>query len=784
MRLFLIAFLMLVQVVAKAQVLNEVGRKFDAYHQNILQEKIFVHTDKDLYLTGEILWLKVYNTDAANGRVSLHSKVVYVEILDQRNAPVVQAKIAMKDGTGSGSLYIPLTIVNGMYKLRAYTNWMKNFGPQVFFEKELTLINPLTSPEQQKEQATEQDLQFFPEGGDLVEGMPGVVAFKALGKNGLGIDLKGVVVDQRNDTVARFESLKFGIGRFTFIPKANSSYKAIASTRNKDVIIKALPAAKQQGYTMSLDNRGGDDIRVNIGTNLNATKTYLFVHDGKKIAAAETANFTNGKATFQLSKDKLNEGVSHFTIFNEDGQAVAERLYFKRPTGQLQLATSAEAIQFNSRKKVKVNVSVKNEKNEPQHADLSVSVHRVDSLQGMKQDNIVSYLWLSSELKGNIELPAYYLSSNDQERDLALDNLLLTQGWRRFAWNDLKDGQKPLFKFLPELNGHLLTGKITNANKEPKKNANVYLTLPGTKFQFYSALSDSTGQFLFNTNNFYGVHELVIQANTLLDSTAVISVESPFIEQYNRFDPASFTFDPALNTQLQDHSFNMQVQNAYSGDKFKQFYKPVIDTSKFYGNAFKTYKLSDYTHFTILEDVLREYVSEVFVTKRQKSFHLKILSNIGLLNEEPLVLFNGVPYFSIDKAMAITPDKIERLEVVPNRYLYGSSSFEGILSFSSFKNDLTDIDINPHAVVLDYEGMQLQREFYTPLYETEQQVKSRIPDFRNVLYWMPTLAIDATGKGEVNFYTSDFAGTYVMVVQGLSDRGVPGHTYFQFEVKK
>src|ERR1700733_10060787 len=131
----------------RAQVIQEVQNSFNLYKQSALQEKIFVHTDKTTYLPGEILWFKIYCVDGNDHKPLNLSKVVYVDVLDNSQNTVIQAKVAIKNGIGDGSLYIPVTVSNGNYKFRAYTNWMKNFSPEYYFEKEITLINPLRIPE-------------------------------------------------------------------------------------------------------------------------------------------------------------------------------------------------------------------------------------------------------------------------------------------------------------------------------------------------------------------------------------------------------------------------------------------------------------------------------------------------------------------------------------------------------------------------------------------------------------------------------------------------------------
>jgi hypothetical protein len=134
--------------------------------------------------------------------------------------------------------------------------------------------------------------------------------------------------------------------------------------------------------------------------------------------------------------------------------------------------------------------------------------------------------------------------------------------------------------------------------------------------------------------------------------------------------------------------------------------------------------------------------------------------------------------------MAIDPLKIKRLDVIKDRYFWGPADAEGILSYASYKSDLAGVEVDPHAVVMDYEGMQLQRVFYSPVYDTDAAALSRVPDFRNLLFWAPTIKTDIQGKNQLTFYTSDEEGKYVGVIQGMTADGETGSQSFTFEVKK
>jgi hypothetical protein len=773
---------LLLQVNCFGQAIEQVKNSFNLYQQTSVQEKVFVHTDKTTYLPGEIIWFKIYAVDATFHKPFNLSKVVYVDVIDNGHNALIQAKITMEYGTGTGSVYIPVSVNNGSYKLRAYTSWMKNFSPDYYFEKNISIVNPLKTPEVAAKQATTAyDAQFFPEGGNLVAGIASKVAFKVTGADGNGLGgYRGAVIDQHNDTVARFTPLKFGIGSFTFTPAANSTYKAIIKA-DGPAVVKELPAVNNQGYVMQLKDNGAN-LQVTVNSN-SGGEVFLFAHTRQMVKAALSTSLNSGSAVFNIDKSKLGDGVSHITVFNSAKQPVCERLYFKRPKQQLTIDAAADQQQYANRKRVNVNLQSKSG-GTALPVNMSLSVYRVDSLQQMDADDIFSYLWLRSDLRGSIESAGYYLKNTNAEADEALDNLMLSQGWRRFEWAGIISNKKPAFNFLPEYNGHLINAKITNTiTNSAAKDIVAYLSVPGKRVQLFTAKSDSLGRLVFNTKQLYGPGEVVAQTNSERDSTYRIDVLSPFSEQYSKSGTPALALTAGMQKALEEHSLGMQVQNVYAGSKIKRFYDVAVDSSGYFARPYKQYLLDNYVRFTTMEEVLREYVKEDNIVRSRGRYHIKVLNEKGFLEGDPLVLLDDVPVFNIDKVMAIDPLKVRKLEVVRDRYYYGPTVSEGMFSFTTYKGDLGGVEMDPHAVVLDYEGLQLQREFYSPVYDTEKAEKSRVPDFRNLLFWAPDVNTNQAGKGQVSFFTSDQKGKYVGSVQGITDDGDAASQYFSFEVK-
>lgn len=760
---------------------NQVLQQFEAYRQTTLQEKIFLHADKDFYLTGEICWFKIYAVDAFFHRPLGLNKVAYVEILDKSNKPVLQAKIALKDGDGNGSLYLPGSMGSGKYKLRAYTNWMKNFSADYFFEKLITVINPRKIYQRDTlQQKTVYAIKFFPEGGNLVNGIQSKIAFHIVDQNGKGIQCRGIVINDKTDTVAKYATLKFGIGSFVLTPEAGHTYKAVMTLPGGKTMMQELPMAYTNGFVMHLAAAGNDQLKISVHAPVNTSlpsTVYLFAHTRGAVKSVETGNMQNGYTEFLVDKRKLGNGISHFTLFNKDRQPVCERLYFKYPEQRLEAGMTTDSQEYAQRKKIKIHVTATDQDGLPTQANMSIAVYRIDSLQAIDEVDINNYLWLSADLSGTIESPGYYFSNNGAGTEEAMDNLMLTHGWRRFRWEDILQHKKAAFEFVPEYAGHIISGKITKTGTGlPAKETEAFLSVAGTRTQFRPAISDSNGYVRFDAKDFYNEGQIIVQTNSQQDSLCSIEVSSPFAEKYSSRLLPDLSFREIHRQTLLNHHISVQVQKAYSGNKLNQFSFPVVDTTAFYFKPDITYLLDNYVRFTTMEEVLREYVTPALLRRRNGKFNLYVFDEPRqqFFETNPMVLLDGVPVFDMNKLMNYDPLKIRKMEVVTRMYCLGKMFFTGIVNFVTYNGELQGYELDPHATVIDYEGLQLQREFFSPLYETQQQVDSRLPDFRNLLYWSPAIKTNEQGKTDINFYTSDLPGKYAVVLQGLTHDGKTG----------
>lgn len=791
-----------------AQQENQVRAAFQEYSGMMVEEKLFAHTDRELYLPGETVWMKIYYVDGKNHQPFNLSKVVYAELIGKDQNPVARAAIEMEKGGAEGYLQLPASLSSGEYMLRVYTSWMKNFDPALYFNRKLSIVDPnsATSPFVEKENRVIADL--FPEGGQLVEGFNSRVAFLVADQQGRGSDAVGMVLNSRNDTITTFRTRKFGMGVFEIKPRAGEKYEvriissipdtaAMADFGDSKVddpaITLTIPLeVKNSGYALRLDEQGTDNLRLTTFSSLQSESMLVVIHSRQQISHAFLVPPADGERTFEIDKSALGEGVSHITVFNSRNEAVAERLYCKLPARKLDIRLSPSTATVKTRTEFRVGIDVTDPgsgNNNPIHSgstDLSVSVFQADPELPVEVEGLQEYLFLRSELGGTIENPSYYFQGRDPDRLLLLDNLMLTRGWRKFDWKKVLADTINTPASLPEPEGRLL--KATGAGKV--QNFTGIISFPGTVHALAAGVPDSSGAIYFSIPPVYGRKLLVGE----LYKDGIIhpgfQLESPYSEEYPLF-PLSRTVQ--VQPRLAESAFlNYQVGTRFgyqqvsklSGNDSTVIGGQGADTGRlFFGRADRTYMLDDYTRFETMEDVLREYVGEVLVQKRRDTYRFDLVKRnedgtAEILN--PAIFLDGVPVTE-KIILDLDPLRVRKLDIVRSRYFFGQAIFDGILSFSTYEGKTAAIELDPAMLIIDFEGLQSRRQFVAPAYPTEAERLTRIPDFRTTLYWNPSLK--TTTHTEARFFTSDTRGKFIILVHGLHENGIAGTAWYSFEVK-
>jgi hypothetical protein len=743
-------------------------KKFADHREKMIQEKIFLSTDRQLYLTGELLWFSVRCVDASFHHPSVVSKVAYIELLSRNNSVIAQAKVDLTNGKGSGSFFLPTSLSSDHYVLRSYTHWMRNSQPEFFFHKIIGVVNPFVQVEPVSKTESVSRVDFFAEGGNLIHQVSTRIAFKLS-----AADMRASLLDEKNDTLVHLIPSVGRVGSFQITPDINKRYRVVIRSKGKAQTQDFLQV-NASGYSMRLIDQQ-TDLEVVIdkrSENINSDEDLmLFTHSRNRMVQLDKKRTLGHQVSFSLKKSQIPDGVTHLTLFNEKGETVCERLYFKK-ANPFYPTIKVLHSQLGLRKKNSFQIS-----NLPAATSLSVSVTKVDSLSVPLSVSLADYFSLQSDLGGDL-IGAEWMQATDEQ----LDNLMLTHSWKRFSWKSiLKDSIANLF--LPETRNHLIHATLTDPNGLPKKDATVYFSAPGKLIRFQTEKTDDRGRVSFGVNDFYGNQKVYLQTNRLVDSTSVIKIENPFSEKFALLTIPELKLNPSDEKALLSRSVHMQAQNIFYEEWESKHRLPLIDSLPFYGKADEIYKLDDYTRFTLMEEVMREYVPGVVVRKRKNGFNFIVLDKKRntLFNEKPLILLDGVPVFDEDEIMQFDPLKVKRLEVVTAKYFYNNLELPGIVSYSTYQGDLAGFNVLSKNGFVDYEGLQMQREFYSPQYSSDRE--SRMPDPRYLLYWNPHLEVESS-KTEVEFFTSDVPGTYMIKVEGLSDKGDPITSTATFVVTK
>jgi hypothetical protein len=392
---------------------------------------------------------------------------------------------------------------------------------------------------------------------------------------------------------------------------------------------------------------------------------------------------------------------------------------------------------------------------------------------------------LTSDLIGSIESVESYFETN--AHPIAIDNLMLVHGWRRFSWKEIDNTSDAdtIKTYMPEYRGHIIHGIVKDATGKPAEGILTYLSSPEKSIRLYGAISDQHGKVMYEMQNFYGNTGIIAQMNPKKDSTYQIQIVSPYLEQYEKIKLPRFIFPTNNSKEILERSIAMQVQDIYYREETEKLKDTHRDTTSFYFKGDNVYYLDNYTRFPVMEEVFREYVPGVSVRKRKDGYHLLVIDDIRgtVFQSGSLMLLDGIPMFDANQILAIDPLKIKRLDVIRREYFLGVYRFPGIISLSTYNNDLAGIELQPRSHRINYEGLQLQREFYSPSHAGQKQRERKLPDQRTLLYWNPQVTTNEKGNKKIEFYTSDIPGHYTIVVEGITKDGIPGFSTSSFKVK-
>jgi hypothetical protein len=787
MPLVLICFLSLgiAEIMAQPDSSRVYENNISSYLQAMPREELFLHLAKPHFITGETAWFRIYHFSSSSRTPIALSRVAYVEMVNSKDETVLQEKVKIDKNGGSGWFYLPTSLNSGNYRVIAYTNWMKNFKNNYFESEEITIINPFTQLNlQSKPEEGKPDLQFLPEGGKLLADIPTRLAFRAMNANAKGIDFKGVIIDDQQDTVLHFSPKQFGIGSVELTPERDTEYKALIITPDERTFTYSLPEIYSSGYSMRVDKIAADyEVSVRRKNNgaSNRERLYLAGFGGDQLVYFNSQIINTGPISFNVRDSDLQTGINRFVVFTSRGLPLSERMVFKYPENNLRFKIDMSDEHPGHREPIEMALQVSDKSDLSQEADLSISIYLTRNEFDEQPADFLSYAYLLADLKGHVENPSSYFNHNGEGRTEEMDNLMLTHGWSNYNLEEMLNSTNPSFDYIPEFIGQTVSAQATYIDSDNPVDEQVFtLSIPNNRSLLYTARSDQMGNLVFETGDVSGDKDLVFRKENS-DGMIDLTLESPFGINKHQSSWSYFNISTDLKDFLIGQSVNMQVSNIFDSARNNE---NTNDSISFYGIPDALYMLDDYTRFPVMEEVMREYVSGVNVRRIDGRYLFRVLDQDRneIMKSSPLILLDGVPVTSADEILDLDPRRVKRIEIVQKKYFYGPLELHGIVAYYSYNSDMAELPLNENAIQRKYKGYQQYREFYTPKYDAPNERSARLPDFRNQLYWNPSVITGENGKTQIQFTSSDLSGQYKVVVHGMSSNGLLGSTVFTFEV--
>ncbi|PRY89769.1 Plug domain-containing protein [Mongoliibacter ruber] len=785
-------------------------------------EKVHLHMDKAHYFLNDTIWIKAYGT-IENGEelpAATPSVPLYVNLYNHiKREPEAQIVIKLEKGSGQGDLVLPRDLNPGIYSLIAFTKRSEVSGEKYLFAKDLWIgeITDAFIPRTDLEGTLE--VSFLPEGGDLIEGLKSKVGFKATGDKGLGEEFYGYLIQNEKDTLFQFESNHLGMGSFDITPEKNQQYHAHVKSLSSKWKKVNLPSAKPRGTVLRVDVLSEEETGViEVESNAHSEKEMMLLAiSAGKIVWEKNVALQEGKAEVQFVKDDIPPGIAQITLMEKNGPPVAERLVYLHPYAQALVEFESDKNTYSPKEWVELDIVVSDEFGAPIAGDFSISV--TDAGQVFSEPyaaNILSHFRLSSELKGLVEQPSYYFDLENEKAEAHLDDLLLTQGWRRFRWEKLADENRkgPEFERGLEFSGQAvqLGGKSITEPHKVTAMVNSFYDLP----QILEGETDAQGRFTFTDLDFFDSVSVFTQVYLEKDGSSKVSKknELQLIPRDVKARPDKLISGIPLN-QKDNIDFEYVVKVGEARNMLEQFVlgqevmlqeitveakdlsKPNDFRTLLYGDspdASLPVTREDFVYANVIQ-FLRGRVPGVQVIGDVFDFQYppRVIIRGGVItgnasgrtqNDSNPILIDGQPT-DVLMAMSLNMIDVERVDVIKSQgkaALMSGVPYINILTKTG--NPPTDFEDDPRlGQGNDYlftKGYQAPREFYLPPAEVEDDGFFSV-DFRSTLFWNPQLRSLQDGKIKVSFPLNEGYTHVNVVLEGLSKYKEPVYGQFTFD---
>lgn len=616
------------------------------------------------------------------------------------------------------------------------------------------------------------DVKFFPEGGALLSIPHQNVAFKVQGADGFSKEVEGFLFNSKGDTLTNFRSEHNGMGIFTMNPVDNETYYVTAKTNDSITKRFDLPAIEPKGISIAMSHYK-QEIRYEIQKTAATEwpqKLFLLAHTRGKLAILQPIN---PERTFGKMNDSLfTEGITHFMLIDQQGNALSERLVFVPDHKPNQWQITADQPTYGKREKVSLQIAAKDNEGNPVEGTFSVSITDRKSIQpDSLADNILSNLLLTSDLKGYVEDPAYYFLNQDARTLRSIDYLMMTHGWRRHKIENVL--RTPSLNFTNYIEkGQTISGRIMGFFGANVKKGPICVLAP--KYNIIATTeTDEKGQFIVNTS-FRDSTTFLVQARTKKGFAGVDILMDP--PQY----PVATHKAPYFNgtaTFMEDYLMNTRDQYYMEGGMRVYNLKEVTVTAKRERPSSKSIYTGGINTYTVEEDRLQGYGQTAFdAASRLPSVTITNGSEIHIRNnsEPAIIVIDDIVYedaSDILKDIQVSDMSSISLLRGADAVILGPRASGGAVVITL--KDPRNLPARPAQGIITYTplGYSESVEFYHPTYDTPEKKNAQRSDFRSTVYWNPELRLDAEGKATIEYYTPDSTAPEDIIIEGVDKNG-------------
>jgi hypothetical protein len=733
------------------------------YNNKYPQEKIHIHFDKDTYLPGETIWMKAYLLSDA--RPSAVSKNLYFDWTDADGRLLLHSIAPISEGGASSFFQIPAWVKNGVIHVKAYTQWMLNFDNVFLFNKDIPVLMPIEgayhAPDKQQT-----SLSFFPEGGDLINGVSSILAFEALDQHNKAAIVNGAVKNANNITIDSFHTTFNGMGTLRFKPASGENYSAYWTDETGELHMTLIPSARKNGLVLQVDPYNNDQLHYKMEKSADASNLTKIIVVGtihRKVVYRNSLILENNMAEATLTANSFPCGVLQLTAFDGDMSPLAERVVFinnRKAYAKIQLKKEAVSLDKRARNEISIEM--------PDSLVTNLSVSVTDAGLGYDSShNIFSDLLIAGDLKGSIPDAASFLS-NPVNADEHLNLLLLTHGWRRFNWEAVVSGKFPDLKYPRDAGFLSVKGEIRNSTKLDDQDSMALLMISrDRKKNILKMPVNEDGRFGQNGLFFYDSVQVVYRFNHVskLSNNAQISLYSDLLPALTpaKADEPSFAWmkvpDVILEKEMNGHLIETHDYSTPS-TAMSYIMSPKADSL-----GKNTENTAHYLNTMFVDLHFSASLKENATAGDGRLVSYKENSNAAPRSNVNITL-DGSPV-GMDDLKSVNMKEVLFIKFLPKSNQKGLPTL-AITSRQALDQASILENKTGFAVITGYTPV---REFYQTHYDNKIE-DFKATDFRSTLYWNPKLRLDKTHrKMSFVFYNNDISNKFRIVVEGMNQDG-------------